>query len=93
LSARAPRATLVRREPSAFTLGARPDRKLATPPEVAVSLPSELLERRPHVAAAVTTTQRAPDQANLRYCGGIVTYLEVVSTENAARAATGSYFK
>jgi outer membrane protein TolC len=37
--------------------------------------------------AAVTATQGALDQANLRYKGGIVTYLEVVSTENAALAA------
>ena len=38
-------------------------------------------------AAAVTATQGALDQANYRYKGGIVTYLEVVSTENAALAA------
>jgi NodT family efflux transporter outer membrane factor (OMF) lipoprotein len=38
-------------------------------------------------AAAVKATQGALDQANLRYKGGIVTYLEVVSTENAALAA------
>jgi len=38
-------------------------------------------------AAAITATQGALDQANLRYKGGIVTYLEVVSTENAALAA------
>jgi len=38
-------------------------------------------------AAAVAATQGALDQANLRYQGGIVTYLEVVSTENAALAA------
>jgi NodT family efflux transporter outer membrane factor (OMF) lipoprotein len=38
-------------------------------------------------AAAVKATQSALDQANLRYKGGIVTYLEVVSTENAALQA------
>src|ERR1700730_13268688 len=38
-------------------------------------------------AAAVTATQGALDQANLRYQGGLVTYLEVVSSENAALAA------
>ena len=38
-------------------------------------------------AAAVTATQGALDQAMYRYKGGIVTYLEVVSTENAALAA------
>src|SRR5438105_1012109 len=38
-------------------------------------------------AAAVTATQGALDQANLRYKGGLVSYLEVVSTENAALAA------
>jgi len=38
-------------------------------------------------AAAVTASQGALDQANLRYKGGIVTYLEVVSTQNAALAA------
>jgi NodT family efflux transporter outer membrane factor (OMF) lipoprotein len=38
-------------------------------------------------AAAVAATQGALDQANFRYRGGIVTYLEVVSTENAALAA------
>jgi NodT family efflux transporter outer membrane factor (OMF) lipoprotein len=38
-------------------------------------------------AAAVTATQGALDQANLRYKGGIASYLEVVSTENAALAA------
>jgi NodT family efflux transporter outer membrane factor (OMF) lipoprotein len=38
-------------------------------------------------AAAVDATQGALDQANLRYKGGIVTYLEVVATENAALAA------
>jgi NodT family efflux transporter outer membrane factor (OMF) lipoprotein len=38
-------------------------------------------------AAAVTATQGALDQANLRYKGGIVSYLEVVATENAALAA------
>jgi NodT family efflux transporter outer membrane factor (OMF) lipoprotein len=38
-------------------------------------------------AAAVTAAQGALDQANYRYRGGIVTYLEVVATENAALAA------
>jgi NodT family efflux transporter outer membrane factor (OMF) lipoprotein len=38
-------------------------------------------------SAAVTATQGALEQANLRYKGGLVTYLEVVSTENAALAA------
>lgn len=38
-------------------------------------------------AAAVTATQGALDQANYRYKGGVVTYLEVVATENAALAA------
>ena len=38
-------------------------------------------------AAAVAATQGALDQANLRYKGGLVTYLEVVSSENAALAA------
>lgn len=38
-------------------------------------------------AAAVTATQGALDQANLRYKGGIVSYLEVVATENAALSA------
>jgi outer membrane protein TolC len=35
----------------------------------------------------VTATQGAADQANLRYKGGIVTYLEVVATQNAALSA------
>ena len=38
-------------------------------------------------AAAVAATQGALDQANFRYRSGLVTYLEVVSTENAALAA------
>jgi NodT family efflux transporter outer membrane factor (OMF) lipoprotein len=38
-------------------------------------------------AAAVTATQGALDQAVYRYKGGVVTYIEVVSTENAALAA------
>ncbi|HEY2807363.1 MAG TPA: efflux transporter outer membrane subunit [Steroidobacteraceae bacterium] len=38
-------------------------------------------------AAAVKATQGALDQANLRYKGGIVTYLEVVIIENAALQA------
>jgi len=38
-------------------------------------------------AAAVAATQGALDQANARYQSGLVTYLEVVSTENAALAA------
>jgi len=38
-------------------------------------------------AAAVSATTGAFDQAVLRYQGGLVTYLEVVSTENAALAA------
>jgi outer membrane protein, multidrug efflux system len=38
-------------------------------------------------AAAVSATASAFDQAVLRYQGGLVTYLEVVSTENAALAA------
>ncbi|HEY1874440.1 MAG TPA: efflux transporter outer membrane subunit, partial [Steroidobacteraceae bacterium] len=38
-------------------------------------------------AAAVKATQGAADQANLRYKGGIVTYLEVVATQNAALSA------
>jgi NodT family efflux transporter outer membrane factor (OMF) lipoprotein len=38
-------------------------------------------------AAAVTATRAALDLANHRYRSGLVTYLEVVSTENAALAA------
>jgi NodT family efflux transporter outer membrane factor (OMF) lipoprotein len=38
-------------------------------------------------AAAVAASQGALDQANVRYRSGLVTYLEVVSTENAALAA------
>ena len=38
-------------------------------------------------AAAVEAAQGALQQANLRYKGGLVTYLEVVTTENAALAA------
>jgi NodT family efflux transporter outer membrane factor (OMF) lipoprotein len=38
-------------------------------------------------AAAVAATKGALDQANYRYQSGLVTYLEVVSTENAALAA------
>jgi outer membrane protein, multidrug efflux system len=38
-------------------------------------------------AAAVAATQGALEQARYRYQGGVVTYLEVVSTENAALAA------
>jgi len=38
-------------------------------------------------AAAVTATQGALEQALYRYKGGVVTYLEVVTTENAALAA------
>ena len=38
-------------------------------------------------AAAVAATQAALDQADDRYRGGLVTYLEVVSTENAALQA------
>ena len=38
-------------------------------------------------AAAVTATAGALEQANLRYKGGLVPYLDVVSTENAALAA------
>jgi NodT family efflux transporter outer membrane factor (OMF) lipoprotein len=38
-------------------------------------------------AAAVTATQGALQQAEYRYKGGAATYLEVVSTENAALAA------
>jgi hypothetical protein len=54
------------------------------------------VDDRGDVAAAVADEDADPrrlvrdvalDQANLRYKGGIVTYLEVVSTENAALAA------
>jgi NodT family efflux transporter outer membrane factor (OMF) lipoprotein len=38
-------------------------------------------------AAAVVATQKALEQAQYRYKGGIVTYLEVVTTENAALQA------
>ena len=38
-------------------------------------------------AAAVTASQKALEQAVYRYKGGIVTYLEVVTTENAALQA------
>ncbi len=38
-------------------------------------------------AAAVSATQGALDQANFRFKGGLVTYLEVVSAENAALSA------
>ncbi len=37
--------------------------------------------------AAVTATQQALDQAKLRYGAGLVTYIEVVDTENAALTA------
>jgi outer membrane protein TolC len=37
--------------------------------------------------AAVAATRGALEQANFRYQSGLVTYLEVVSTENAALAA------
>ena len=39
------------------------------------------------LAAGVAATQGALDQAIYRYKGGVVTYLEVVATENAALAA------
>jgi NodT family efflux transporter outer membrane factor (OMF) lipoprotein len=45
-------AVLVGREPSAFSLSAHANEQLATLPEAAVGLPSQLLERRPDVAAA-----------------------------------------
>jgi NodT family efflux transporter outer membrane factor (OMF) lipoprotein len=38
-------------------------------------------------AAAVSATNTAREQANLRYRGGVATYLEVVTTENAALEA------
>jgi outer membrane protein TolC len=38
-------------------------------------------------AAAVTATKSALEQAQYRYQGGIVTYLEVVTEENAALSA------
>lgn len=38
-------------------------------------------------SAAVTATRKAQEQAVYRYKGGIVTYLEVVTTENAALQA------
>ena len=38
-------------------------------------------------SAAVAATQRALDQAKLRYEAGLVTYLEVVETQNAALTA------
>ena len=47
----------------------------------------QLQRERVSEAAAVKASQGALDQARLRYKGGIVTYLEVVSTENAALAA------
>ena len=47
------------------------------------SCSSKASARRPPSRA----TQGAADQANLRYKGGIVTYLEVVTTENAALQA------
>jgi outer membrane protein TolC len=37
--------------------------------------------------AAVSATQRALDQAKLRYTAGLVTYIEVVESENLALAA------
>ncbi len=37
--------------------------------------------------AALAAARRALDQANKRYAGGLVTYLEVVSTENVALSA------
>jgi NodT family efflux transporter outer membrane factor (OMF) lipoprotein len=47
----------------------------------------QLERERLSQAAAVAATQGALEQANLRYRSGLVTYLEVVSTENAALAA------
>jgi NodT family efflux transporter outer membrane factor (OMF) lipoprotein len=47
----------------------------------------QLEKERVSQAAAVAATQGALDQANYRYRGGLVTYLEVVSTENAALSA------
>jgi len=38
-------------------------------------------------AAAVVASQKALEQANYRYKGGVATYLEVVTTENAALQA------
>jgi outer membrane protein TolC len=38
-------------------------------------------------AAAVTAAQSAAEQANLRYKGGIITYLEVAITQNTALTA------
>jgi NodT family efflux transporter outer membrane factor (OMF) lipoprotein len=38
-------------------------------------------------AAAVVASQKAQEQANYRYKGGVATYLEVVTTENAALQA------
>ena len=47
----------------------------------------ELQQEQLSQAAAVQATQGALDQALLRYRGGIVSYLEVVATENAALTA------
>ena len=47
----------------------------------------QLQRERQSQEGAVQATQGALDQALLRYRGGIVTYLEVVATENAALTA------
>src|SRR5436309_1910739 len=76
-------ATLIGKPPAAFSLSPRP---LDTPPpDIPVGLPSQLLERRPDIAAA---ERRAVESAQLslqlftnRYRGGVDNYLQVITAQ------------
>jgi NodT family efflux transporter outer membrane factor (OMF) lipoprotein len=60
-------AVLIGKPPASFNLPPAPLPLTLTPPAVPVSLPSELLERRPDIAAAERRTDEANEQIGIAY--------------------------
>jgi outer membrane protein TolC len=81
-------ATLIRKPPAAFSIPVQP--LDSRPPDIPVGLPSQLLERRPDIAAAERRVAEANEQIGIVKAAFFPTMLlNAVSDSRAPRRAPG----